>query len=137
MRWNNYDLNIYCLDGTVTLYAYPLEWSKQFDAIGMPLYYVPDYNETSKISLFMNRSEHREAIAYVLDSEEWHENKDYWQEYDAWDCVTSYHNPPEPIKSWLKSLPAYHVQLTPELETQLLSFGLIDANGEAIQSWDN
>jgi hypothetical protein len=150
MRWNNYDLNVYVDNGTVFLTAHRLKWTGSVDVHGFPLY-TQDYGVGEQTThLYLNRPEHRKAICYALDNEYWDSLDElniypkhsdlspvasYWQDHDEWATASEWLRVPEPIKSWLKSLPVYNVELTPEIEAQLIQHGMLDDDGSSILEW--
>ena len=132
MRWNNYDLNVYVNEGVVSITAYELQWSGNIAFNNLPEYET--YAECdSLLNLNFENPEHKDAIAYALDREYWEE--DSWQGYDEWSQASEWLRVPEPIKSWLQALPAYDVILTPEIEANLISHGMLDDDASSILEW--
>lgn len=127
MLTNNYDLNIYAIDGTVMLIPY--RTIRDSDGLLRIDYFN---NLTSlRLDLYMNRDEHYDAIEWALDSEDWDKRKSatefwqdwdepispakYWDELDVWTSTDTLRNDavddriPEPLRSWLSNLPNYWV----------------------------
>ena len=126
MKTTNYDINTYVVDGIVKLIPYELY-----------LYKGELYLDSSAevlplcLELEMSNPAHRDAIVFALDSEEWHDAnsglydgairhpemddqafiKHYWDELDEWSSGNPFWTAPEPISSWMKTLPWYEVEV--------------------------
>ena len=106
---NGYDVNVYILtEGIIDLHAYPLQIV--FDPITNQPYFEGDYREKVQqtFPLYADNPAHKEAIDFLIPNPD-----DRYEEYDEW---TSNHelldsNCPEPLYSWLKSLPEYEVKI--------------------------
>jgi hypothetical protein len=120
MKTNNYDLNIYVLDGTVMLIPY----RATRDSEGLLRI---DYQElpSLRLDLYMNRPEHNDAITWALGIDSWDDPRhfhsggflktpaEYWNEHDLWMTTdmlkdgTIDDRIPAPLNAWFKNLPAY------------------------------
>jgi hypothetical protein len=142
MRTNAYELNIYVIDGTVKLIPYRNYLNREG-------WLETDLTELGlTLPLFMNRIEHRDAIAYVLNYPSWQSKYDrkyieakatfaeYWQEHDAWDTTAGFQtSPPQPILAWLRSLPAYDLDPNESHASWLAESGVLNDDGDYILEW--
>ena len=126
MKTTNYDINTYVFDGIVKLIPYELYLYKGELWLDASAEVSPYYLE-----LEMSNPAHRDAIAFALDSEEWHDANSgiyvgairhpemddqafiarYWDELDEWHSGNPFWTAPEPISSWMKTLPWYEVEV--------------------------
>lgn len=96
-----YDYNVYVYDGMVSLSAYQQEVN-QFG-------HVQTRTDVYHTLKFDFDESNREEISYLLNSEDWPDDYEYWEEHDEWvslDDLTM-GDTPEAIKNFLDNLPGY------------------------------
>ena len=122
-----YDINFYMSrPGRITLLAYEIG----IDDAGYG--FTATHNEPADVyDLYTDSLEDREAIGYLLESPYWYAIdsgeyshievsltdspidviNDYWQHLDEWRDTGELTDAPEPLKSWIASLPDYEPEV--------------------------
>jgi hypothetical protein len=134
VKTTNYDINTYVFDGIVKLIPYELYLYNGELCLDASTEVSPYYLE-----LEMSNPAHRDAIAFALNTlndewdnpnsllyEEWRDEEwsdeghysgvpafiiRYWDELDEWSSGNPFWTAPEPISSWMKTLPWYEVEV--------------------------
>lgn len=105
-----YDIHLFTEDDEDVLQVIPYRLQ-----IGNDSYFTQDYSVDTGdliLRLPMHDKRYRDAIGYILDVENWHEVREYW-DVDFWD-TTDYlrqGDTPPVIKRWLDKLPAYEITI--------------------------
>lgn len=103
MKSNEYDYNIYVIDGVLSLSAYQLERASNGQKQLRTDNYVTQRYPMTK--------ENHAIISYLLDSEDWADDIAYWDEMDIWqgkDYLTE-GDVPVMIAEWVNALPEYEM----------------------------
>jgi hypothetical protein len=129
MKTREYDINAYVVDGVLRLTAYQYEYSDKPNGLGEPISTNTSADYLT-LSLNMDSPNNAEAVAYLLDDENWSvvnlvgeptEQEvwqaivDKWQDYDSpWENMTWLDYAPEQIRAWADMLPEYTPNLVHE-----------------------
>lgn len=72
-----------------------------------------DTRSGRKLELKLSSKANKEAIGYILDSEEWNEIRTYWDGYGFSDFTTylTVGEIPAKVQAWLNRLPEYKIAL--------------------------
>ena len=98
-----YDFNIYVLDGVVSLSAYQLEIA--------PNGQIQTRTDNYVSQRYPMTIENLDAVSWLLDSEDWIDKIEDWDEHDSWEGYAYFAegNTPAPILEWVKALPDYEM----------------------------
>ncbi len=103
MKTKDYDYNVYVLDGVLSLTAYQLEIASNGQIQMRTDNYISEH--------YPMTPENHDAVAYLLDNEEWADDIAGWDEHDDWhgiDYLTQ-GNTPAMITEWVNNLPEYEM----------------------------
>lgn len=120
MLTNEYDVNIYVIDGVVNVLCYPMGVDEDNVFV-----YTDTTAEPIRLPLPLDSTDPaiQEMIGYLLGNDNYwdvphetldkgHDWMDYWEESDQWTGTIAMQDAPNILRVWLDTLPYYDAPVT-------------------------